>query len=263
MVNIIVCMKDIVDVAEIKTDPDTNTLLLEGIPFKISDFDKNALEAAIQIKEKLGGNIITITVGRAEAQERIREALAMGADEARLLVDPMFENLDTHGLSVAIATAIKKIGAYDLILCGEASADVFSAQIGPRVAELLDIPQITYARSITATADGVKVERDVGDVNLEVEASYPVLITVLKEINEPRLPTLIQILGASSKKIETWNAESLGIQRDTLGLDVNGFVKTEQVRGITIARKNIMIEGEVDEVVEKLTGELEKHGIIK
>jgi len=145
--NIVVCAKQVVDVSEMKIDSSTNKPILQGVPQKISDIDKNALEEAIKIKEKNGGKITVLTIGSSNAKERIKELLAMGADEGVLVTAS--ENIDYYMTAVLLSEAIKKIGNYDIILCGEASVDLFSGQIGPRLAGLLDIPQITYAQSLT------------------------------------------------------------------------------------------------------------------
>ena len=207
--NIIVCAKQVVDISEMKVDPNTKKPILQGIPQKISDIDKNAMEEAIKIKEKHGGKITVVTVGPADAKERIKELLAMGADEGVLVTAP--DNIDYHMTATLIAEAIKKIGEYDIILCGEASIDLFSGQIGPRLAGLLNIPQITYAQTVTAENDKVIAERNMGDKAVTTGATYPVLITVTKEINEPRLPSLMQILGAANKPINEWTADSLAV----------------------------------------------------
>ncbi|OGS40418.1 MAG: hypothetical protein A3K77_02365, partial [Euryarchaeota archaeon RBG_13_31_8] len=205
--NIIVCAKQVVDVSEIKIDSNTKKPILQGIPQKISDIDKNALEEAIKIKEKHGGKITVITAGPSNAKERIKELLAMGADEGILITLP--EKSDYHVTSNLLACAIKKIGKYDIILCGEASIDMFSGQIGPRLAGILNIPQITYAQKINAEKEKITADRNMGELAITTESTYPVLVTVTKEINEPRLPSLMQILGAASKPINEWSADSL------------------------------------------------------
>ena len=140
--NIIVCAKQIPDISEMKINPSTNKPIIEGTPQIVNDIDKNAMEEAIKIKEKNGGKITVLTVSHDDAKERIKELLAMGADEGIIVKAP--ENVDYHMTAQLITEAIKKIGTYDLILCGEASVDLFSGQIGPRVAGLLNIPQLTY-----------------------------------------------------------------------------------------------------------------------
>ena len=252
--NIIVCAKQVIDVSEMKVDSSTKKPILQGVPMKISDIDKNAMEEAIKIKDKNGGKITVLTVGPADAKERIKELLAMGADEGILVSLP--EKYDYHIISSLLAEAIKKIGEYDIILCGEASIDMFSGQAGPRVAGLLNIPQITYAQSVTAEKDKVTADRNMGDNAVTTESTYPVLITVTKEINEPRLPSLMQILGAANKPIQNWTADSL-----TSGL--KPMVDTIELKGVSMERKNIVYQNDLDESVGKLVESLAKEGVLR
>ena len=251
--NIIVCAKQIVDVSEMKIDKNTKKPILQGVPQKISDIDKNAMEEAIKIKEKHGGKITVITIGPANAKERIKELLAMGADEGVLVTAP--DSIDYYVTATLLTEAIKKIGKYDIILCGEASVDLFSGQIGPRIAGLLNIPQITYAQTITAEKDKVTAERNMGDKVVTTEAKYPVLITVTKEINEPRLPSLMQILGAASKPINEWAA-------DSLSSGLKPLVETVDLKGVSMERKNIIYQDDLDESINKLVDSLAKEGVL-
>jgi electron transfer flavoprotein beta subunit len=253
--NIIVCAKQVVDVAEIKVDASTKKPILVGVPQKISDMDKNALEEAIKIKEKHGGKITILTIGAPDAKERMKELLAMGADEGVLISPP--EHADYHVIAHLLAGAIKKIGSYDIILCGEASIDMFSGQIGPRVAGLLNIPQITYAHTLNAEKDKVISERNLGDKAVTIESSYPVLITVTKEINQPRLPSLMQILSAASKPIHDWPAT--GVTTESL----LPKIKTLDIKGVPMQRKNIIYQNDLDKSVGLLVDELAKAGVLR
>ncbi len=252
--NIIVCAKQVVDVSEMKIDSSTKKPILQGVPQKISDIDKNAMEEAIKIKDKHGGKITVLTVGPADAKERIKELLAMGADEGILIPYP--DKYDYHVVSTLLTEAIKKIGEYDIILCGEASIDLFSGQIGPRIAGLLNIPQITYAQSVNAEKDKITADRNMGDKSVTTESSYPVLITVTKEINEPRLPSLMQILGAANKPINDWTVESLA---DGL----NPKIDAVELNGVPMERKNIIYKDDVDESVKNLVDILAKEGVLR
>ena len=252
--NIIVCAKQVVDVSEMKVDPSTKKPILQGVPQKISDIDKNAMEEAIKIKDKQGGKITVVTVGPADAKERIKELLAMGADEGVLI--PIPDKCDYRVVSTLLAEAIKKIGEYDIVLCGEASIDMFSGQIGPRLAGLLNIPQITYAQSINVDKDKAVAERNMGDKSVTTESSFPVLITVTKEINEPRLPSLMQILGAANKPINEWSADSL-----TKKLEPK--VETLELKGVSMERKNIVYKDDVEDSVNKLVDSLAKEGVLR
>jgi len=251
--NIIVCAKQVVDVSEMKFDSSTKKPILQGVSQKISDIDKNAMEEAIKIKDKHGGKITVLTVGPANAKERLKELLAMGADEGVLVVAP--DNIDYHMTATLLAEAVKKIGAYDMILCGEASVDLFSGQIGPRLAGLLNIPQITYAMKVTAEKNSVTAEQNMGKNVVTSESTYPVLITVTKEINEPRLPSLMQILGAANKPINEYTAEALV-------KDVKPIVETIDLKGISMERKNVIYKNDLDESVGQLVDSLAKEGVL-
>ncbi len=246
--NIVVCIKQVVDVSQVKVDEASKDLILTGIPYKTSDFDKNSVEEAIKIKEKLNAKLIVITLGGQQASESIREALAMGADEGIIINDPIFEKLDSYGISRVLAAGINKVGEAAIIICGEAAIDTYAGQVGPMLAEQLGYPAITYATKVNAGPDKVVVERDIGDKIITAEASFPVLITATKELNEPRLPNMMQILAAANKKIEIWNANDIGISPDA----VANRLSTNSVKGFTMDRKKIIIEGEPDEQAGKL-----------
>ena len=251
--NIIVCAKQVIDVSEMKIDSSTKKPILQGVPKKISDIDKNAIEEAIKIKDKNGGKITVITIGSSDAKERIKELLAMGADEGVIVTAP--DNIDYYMTATLLSEAIKKIGQYDIILCGEASTDLFSGQIGPRLAGLLNIPQITYALSVKTEKEKITAERNMGAKVVTTESKYPVLVTVTKEINEPRLPSLMQILAAANKPIQEWTA-------DSLSSGLNPLVETVELKGISMERKNVIYQNDLDESVNKLVDSLAKEGVI-
>ena len=248
---IIVCAKQVVDASEMKIDPKTKKPILAGLEKKVNDIDKNAVEEAIKIKEKHGGSITVITVGESDAKERLKELLAMGADEAVLIP----ADGDYSVVAELLAAAIKKIGEYDIILCGEASTDMFSGQVGPRLAGLLGVPQITYVHTLNVEKDKVIGERNLGEKSVTMEAAMPVVITVTKEINEPRLPSLMQILGAANKPIHEWSVESLGVSPESM-------VETIDLEGVSMERKNIIFKEASDENIEKLVESLIKEGVV-
>jgi len=221
-VDIIVCLKQIYDLAQIKIDTSKRPVT-EGVARKLGDFDKNALEEAIRIKEKHGGNVFAVIKG---AKDAAKEALAMGADEAILY------NAGTESLGTAhiLAEIIRKM-KYDLILCGEASIDEYSFQTGPRLAQALGIPVMTYARKMEVRDGGVVVERDLEKTYEVAIAKLPALVTVTKEINEPRIPTLIQILGASKKKIT-----------ETSPSKPDSGVETLSILAVEMKRKEVILK---------------------
>jgi electron transfer flavoprotein beta subunit len=246
--NVVACIKQVVDVSQVKVDEASQQLILKGIPFKTSDFDKNAVEEGVKIKEKLGGKLTVITVGGAQASESIRESLAMGADEGIILCDPSFENLDSYGVAAVLAAGIKKLGDVDLVICGEAAIDTYAGQVGPMLAEQLGLPAITYVTGVSAEQGKFTLERDIGEKIVTIETGLPVLLTATKELNEPRLPNMMQILQAANKKVETWSAVDLGLTPEAIAIKLS----TDNIKGFQMNRKNIMIEGEPTEQAGKL-----------
>lgn len=262
MVRIIVLVKQVLQTADLRVDRSTKTVITQGVPRVISETDKNAIEEAIRIKEKHGGKITAISMGPSEAKEALREALAMGADEACLLTDPLFQGSDAHATANVLAAAVTKILDYDLVLCGAYSEDLFSFQVGPRLAEICNLPQFTYATKITLEGDKVVVERELENEHQTVEGKLPCLISVVREINEPRLPTLMAIMGASKKPTNIWSAADLSLGPEELGF--NGSLD-ETLRSTVMVgeRKRVVLQGDLTEVAPKLVKTLVQEGVLK
>jgi len=259
MPTIIVCLKYAVDVTQIKVDPTTRKLITADAPRKISDFDKNALEEAIRIKEKFGGEVIALTASAEDASSALREALAMGADRAFLIKDSSLQNSDSLVTSHVLAKAIRKIGSFDLIICGEASIDSYSAQVGPRLAENLGIPVVTYVRKLSLENDVLVAERSLEDQSEVVKVKTPALVTVTKEINVPRVSTLMDVIKASKKELVTWSLSDLGVSSEEVG----AAVEIVDISAPKIERKKVKIEGETpEEIAEKLVKALIQEGVI-
>lgn len=262
MVNIIVLVKQVLQTAELKVDRNTKAIVTQGVPRVISETDKNAIEEAVRIKEKYGGKITAISMGPPEAKEALREALAMGADEACLLTDPLFEGSDAHATANVLAAAVTKILDYDLVLCGAYSEDLFAFQVGPRLAEICNLPQMTYATKVTLEGGKVVVERDLEDERQTVQGPLPCLISVVREINEPRLPTLMAIMAASKKPTNIWSAADLSLGADELGF--NGSLVEVLRSTVSVGeRKRIMLQGDPKEVAPKLVKTLVEDGVLK
>ena len=260
--NIIVCMKQVVDLQQIRIKRDTREPVLEGLPVLFGDMDKNALEEAVRMKEKHGGKVTVLSVGSAKLKETVLEALAMGADEACIVVDPACEGSDTAALALILVEAIKKIGSHDLILVGEGSADDYSGQIGSRLAEILDAPQITFVRQLTVEGNIVTAVRDMEDALQVVRAAPPLVISVTSEINKPRRAPLTQILRASRKPLNLWTLKDLGIAADRVGFTSSGIQVVSNVAPEQ-ERKGVIFEGAVDEAVGKLVDALRKEGVLQ
>jgi electron transfer flavoprotein beta subunit len=257
---IIVCLKQAVDVSQLKVDSASRQLLTASAPRKMSDFDKNGLEEAVKIKEKLGdAEVCTVTVSSEDAKAVLREGLAMGADRAYLISDPGLKDMDTSGTAYVLSEAVRKIGEYSLILCGETSLDSFSGLVGPRLAELLNLPQMTSVRKITVEGDTVIAERTLEDAVETVKANMPALVSVTREINQPRIPSLLMIMRASKKEIVTWTVSDLKLQRDK----IDSKIELIEVLAPKTERKKIKITGEnPQEIADKLAKALIQDGII-
>jgi electron transfer flavoprotein beta subunit len=242
------------DVAQIKIDS-SGRPLLEGIPRRVSDVDKNAMEAAVNLRDEQRGTIKAVCFGPASAREGLRELLAMGADEAYLVEDPSQGMLDTAATVEALVAAIKRIASFDLILCGEATIDGYTGQVGPRLAGKLDIPQITYARSLKIEGKSVVAERDLEEAYQTVRAPMPVLVSVTREINVPKIPSLLAILKASKKSLILWKLEDLGLSKEKLG-EVS-TLRTIDLQGFAVERKQVVIKDKpAEEAVQELISHL-------
>jgi electron transfer flavoprotein beta subunit len=193
MPEIIVCIKQIYDLGQIRIDATSKHPILEGVSRKLSDFDRNALEEAVRIREKYGGKVIALIGGTKDAA---KEAMAMGADEAIFFRS----NQDSLGTASILSGIIQKM-KYAIILCGEASIDEYSFQTGPRIGDALGIPVFSYVRKVELKGDEIIVERELENRYEVAKSMLPALVTVTREINEPRIPTLLQILAASKKKM--------------------------------------------------------------
>jgi electron transfer flavoprotein beta subunit len=217
--NLIVCVKQVPDTNDVKIDPQTNTLVRQGVASILNPFDTYAVEEAVRIKEKHGGKVTALTMGPPQAAQVLRDAIAVGADEGILLSDRAFAGADTLATSTTLAQAIRKIGAFDLILCGKQAVDGDTAQVGPGVAAMLDIPQIIFVRAIRELAPGrIVAERMTEDGFDVVESTLPCLISVVKGINEPRLPSLRGVMTSKKAVIPTWTVQDVDVDPERIGL---------------------------------------------
>lgn len=215
---IVVCIKQVPDATEVKIDPETNTLIRDGIPGIINPFDLHALEEGLKLREKHGGEVTVLTMGPPPAAEALREAIALGADNAVLLSDRAFAGADTLATAYTLAKAAAKIG-FDIILCGRQTIDGDTGQVGPGIAEHLDIPHATCIRRLTVTEEAkFRVERMADDGYETLDVKGPALFTVIREINTPRPPSLRGMMRAKKLKIEMWTAETIGADPERIGL---------------------------------------------
>lgn len=216
--NIVVCIKQVPNTNEVKLDPVTGTLIREGVPSIINPDDKAGLEAALRLKDSMGAHVTVLSMGPPQADAALREALAMGADEAILVSDRAFGGADTWATSTTIAAAIKNLD-YDLIITGRQAIDGDTAQVGPQISEHLGIPNISYAEEIKVEGDSIVVKRQYEDRYHIIKAKMPCLITALAELNEPRYMTPMGIWDAyHEKEVTIWTLEDLDVDRSNIGL---------------------------------------------
>jgi electron transfer flavoprotein beta subunit len=261
--HIIVCMKQIVDLAKMRIKPDTREPVLEGLPVRFGDFEKNALEEAVRIKERRGdAHVTAVAVGSPKLKDTIKEALAIGADEAVILTDPLFEGSDEMGTARTLAKVIQKIGEYDLILLGEGSTDDHTGQVPLRLAELLGLAQVAYVRELEVL-DGKRIRavRDLEDALEVVEVNLPAIVSVTAELNQPRLPPLTAILKAARKPTKTWGPGDIGVTPGEVGAVASSITVLSNLAPVQ-QRKEIIFEGDVDDAVNELLKALEREGAL-
>ncbi len=257
---IVVCIKQVPDTTDVKINPETNTLIREGVESIINPFDMYAIEEAVRLKERFGGHTTVITMGPPQADGALREALSLGIDLAIHLSDRAFAGSDTWATSLILAKAIEKIDECDLVICGKQASDGDTAQVGPGIATHLNLPQATYVRRVDSvhldTAPKVIVVERLLEEGYElIELQLPALITVVKEINEPRLPSLRGKMSSKKAEITLWGNKDLGLSENQIGL--NGS-PTQVVKIFTPLHKEggKTFQGEPQEVVDKLFEEI-------
>ncbi len=253
--NIIVCLKQVPGTTEVRIDPLTNTLVRSGIKSIINPFDTYALEEGVRLKERYGGKVTALSMGPPQAEEMLRDAISVGADESILLGDSAFAGADTLATSYTLAQAIRKL-QYDLVICGRQTIDGDTGQVGPELAEVLGIPFITYVNKVEEIADGRMHVRRMGEDGHEViESPLPAVITVTKDINVPRLPSLRGIMRSKSAKIPVWTAEQLGIDKNLVGL-AGSATKVIKIFFPQRTCQAEILQGESERQVDYLIGKL-------
>jgi electron transfer flavoprotein beta subunit len=262
VISIVVCVKQTVDPQQVQVKRDTREPIVDGLPLVISDIDKNAVEEAVRLKEKLGEATITVlSLGAAKVRETIKGALAMGADKAIILTDPALLGGDPMATATALAAAVRKLDRCDLLILGEGSADNYSGQVGPRLAELLDLPDITYVERLEIV-DGtvVRAARSLEDGVEVVETELPALVTVSASINEPRIPALRNIMAVGRKPLLEWSATDVGLTAQHAGAAISGVRQISNVAPLQ-ERKRIIFSGEPDEAARQLADALREQGV--
>ena len=258
--NIVVCLKQVPDTTAVKIDPKTGTLIREGVPAIINPEDKHALEGALQLKEQVGGKVTVISMGIPSAKAALREALCMGADEAVLLTDRVLGGADTLATSKALAAAIKNFD-YDLIFAGRQAIDGDTAQVGPEIAEHLDIPQVTYVQDVKVEGDTLIVNRALEDGHQVVEVKTPCLLTAIEELNSPRYMHVAKIFETNDDQIKVMGAADIDVPVEELGLK-GSPTKVKKSMTKELKGEGELVKQEPKDAVTYVLGKLkEKHYI--
>jgi len=257
-------MKITYDTSQLRASSDTGEPRLENAPQRISTLDENALETAVRLKEKDGARIVALSlVPDDPPRDIVLKALAMGADEVVLIRDETAWEADALATARILATAARKLEPWDLVLCGDGSIDQYNRQVGPRIAEELGLVSLTQVVDLRLDNGSAVVERALEDRVEVVETDLPAVVAVGQEINEPRLPTVLQIMGASKKPTTVWTLDDLGFPAGSTAAAMSG-VKTVHVVAPTSARKRVDLAGDdVDDVARKLARALIEEGMVR
>lgn len=253
---IIVCVKQVPDAKDVRLDPVTNTLAREGVESIMNPFDQHALEEAVRLVEAHGGEVTVVTMGPPQAEDVLRQAISCGADNAVLVSDRAFAGADTWATSYTLERTVRTLGAFDLVLCGKQAIDGDTAQVGPGLATRLEIPYITCVQKVRAmNGTGIVVERMMDDGYDVVETELPALLTVVKDINEPRVPSLKGKMKAKKAAIKRLSASDIGADPACIGLPGSPTqvmrVFPPQARG-----EKAILTGSIDEQIDQLVTKL-------
>lgn len=258
--NIVVCVKQVPDTTAVKIDPKTGTLIRDGVPSIINPEDKHALEGALQIKEATGAKVTVVSMGLPMAKAALREALCMGADEAILLTDRALGGADTLATSKALAGVIAKLDA-DLVFAGRQAIDGDTAQVGPEIAEHLNMPQVTYVQDVEVAGDVLKVKRALEDGYQVVEVKTPCLLTAIEELNSPRYMNVAKIFETNDDQIKVMGAADIDVPVEELGLK-GSPTKVKKSMTKELKGEGEIVKQEPKDAVTYVLGKLkEKHYI--
>ncbi len=258
----IVCIKQVPDTMDVKVDPETKRIVREGVPSILNPYDTYAIEEALRLKERFGGTAVAISMGPSQAEEILKEAISLGVDEAYLLSDRAFAGSDTLATSYTLSRAIKKLGDFSVVICGREAMDGSTGQVGPELAEHLGIPAITYVSKIIDIAETyIECVRLLEDHYETLRAPLPVVITVVKEINQPRLPSLKGMLKAKKTAVPILTKNDIGGNDAQYGQD-GSPTKVMEIWRPEIKKEGKIFSGEVDNLVEIIIQELKNLGAV-
>ena len=256
--NIVVCMKQVPGTTQVKINPETNSLVREGIENIINPFDTYALEEGVRLREKYGGKVTVVCMGPPQAESALREAISLGADDVILLSDRAFAVADTWATACTLSAAMKKLASYDIIICGRQTIDGDTGQVGPELAEMLEVPFVAYVSNIEEIKESyLRVRRMVEEGHEIIETSLPAVITVAKEINVPRLPSLRGIMKSKKAAVTTWTIADLDVSPDMVGLAGSSTQVIKIFFPQRVHRAEILegdLDTQVDTLIDRLKG---------
>ncbi len=254
--DIIVCIKHVPETTEVEFNLETGTLIREGVVHAINPFDEYAVEEGIKLKERYGGFVKVLTMGPPQAEASLRDAIAMGCDEAWIATDRAFAGADTWATSFTLGLCIEKMSPYDVIICGLKTTDGDTGQVGPELAEQLGVPHICYVNKIIDVSDGkIRLTRMLDDGIETLEAPLPVVITVTKEINQPRLATLRGRLKARKAEIRQMTSKDVDAELSQLGLD-GSYTRVVKIFTPEPPEAGEVVDGSPDELAERILEKL-------
>ncbi|MFZ5634001.1 MAG: electron transfer flavoprotein subunit beta/FixA family protein [Bacillota bacterium] len=247
---------------QVGIDPATKTLIRQGIPTVINPLDKNALEAALQIRERCGGEVLVVSMAPPAAGENLREALAMGADGAYLLSDRSFAGSDTLATSMVLASAVKKLGPVDLVLTGNESADGGTAQVSAQLGEWLDCPHLMHACGLEVVDGGEFIRVDTARENCRVvyQVKLPAVVSVVRTINRPRFTSLMGVIQARTKPLTCWTCDDLPVDKNFLGLE-GSPTRAGDIYQPDLSRRCELVQGSTEEIAGALIRKLRAAGL--
>jgi len=257
-VNIVVCLKQVPGVTQVKVDPQTGALVRPAVKPILNPLDTYALEEGVRLKERFGGTVIGLTMGPPQAVDMLREAISVGADEVILLSDAALADSDTLATAAVLALAIRKIGSFGLVICGRQALDGDTGQVGPQLAEMLGLPFIAYVSKVEeATATTLRLQRAVDEGKETIEAPLPAVITVVKEINNPRLFSLRGLQKAKTVPVPVWTAGDIGADPAAIG-SAGSATRIVKYSVPERARRGEVLQGELAEQLDALVTRLKE-----
>ncbi len=258
---IVVCLKQVPDTTDLRLDPETNTLIREGVAAILNPLDEFPLEAALRLRDCCGATVIAMTMGPPQASAVLHKALSMGTDEGVLVSDREFAGADTWATSLTLARAVQAVGEVDYVFCGKQAIDGDTAQVGPGIAAHLGVPQVTYVTHVNAAADGLELRRLLESGTVALRVRPPAVLTILKEANEPRLPTLADRLRAYETAPRTVDAAELELAGDDVGLS-GSPTRVVRIAVPLTQRRRVRLDGDSAEAAARLLDELRNRALI-